>query len=410
MTGIKLKNEYRNALSFFLISILYLITYWQERRAVTMRISANPTSLAALLLAIGATDAFTAFSLGSRTFLSKSAVPLFDSKESIPAKINGDILSQEAVFPVEESTEKTGSVAIVDEYTPVANDIETEEEPEAEFEAPAVVQEAVVEVPEAVVPETTVESEETVKEPTLEEPKSEDADHVTVVESVEEPKEEPEPPVIEEPEEESEAPVVVQEAVVEEPEVEETKLEEPKPAESIEVIEEAKNEPAIVEAASEPTFFDGLKAGFRIFQESQAAGYDFKQCVACVLAGEYDGEGAREEINDIIKSNPCVMYTWESSPACKKAVEAFEKVGAEVKNVRLDDPWSEGNPIRAEIGKMVGKSSVPMIFIGGKYVGGYDAGVSEEAPGILEMAFKGTLRPKLHAAGAFKAGMAEVEQ
>jgi hypothetical protein len=38
-----------------------------------------------------------------------------------------------------------------------------------------------------------------------------------------------------------------------------------------------------------------------------------------------------------------------------------------------------------------------MIFIGGNYVGGFDGSV--EAPGIQTMAFQGTLRPALEAAG-----------
>lgn len=153
-----------------------------------------------------------------------------------------------------------------------------------------------------------------------------------------------------------------------------------------------------------------LKIRYTIFQESRAAGYDFKQSMACAIAGEYDVADIREEIDDIIKTNPCVMFTWERSPSCKQAVAAFEKIGAETKNVRLDDPWSEGNPIRAEIGKMVGRSSVPMIFIGGKFVGGYDGGISEEAPGLLDLAFKGTLRPMLKKAGALNPDTAEVEQ
>jgi hypothetical protein len=50
---------------------------------------------------------------------------------------------------------------------------------------------------------------------------------------------------------------------------------------------------------------------------------------------------------------------------------------------------------------MVGKSSVPAIFLGGKYVGGFDSGVDNtESPGILEMAFKGTLRDELKEVGA----------
>jgi glutaredoxin len=82
------------------------------------------------------------------------------------------------------------------------------------------------------------------------------------------------------------------------------------------------------------------------------------------------------------------------------AVKALGLAGAKFKNVRLDDPLEEGNPLRAELGKMVGKSSVPCIFIGGNYVGGYDGGASEETPGILSLAFQGKLHPMLEAAGA----------
>ena len=68
---------------------------------------------------------------------------------------------------------------------------------------------------------------------------------------------------------------------------------------------------------------------------------------------------------------------------------------------RLDDPWSEGNPLRAELGRMVGRTSVPCVFIGGAYVGGFDGGVDGAAsPGILDLAFQGKLRPLLEDAGA----------
>ena len=153
-------------------------------------------------------------------------------------------------------------------------------------------------------------------------------------------------------------------------------------------------------------FWDQLSANFQksagIFQQSVTEGYGFKQSMACAMAGDYDAEAVRAKVNDIIQSNPCVMFTWAASPSCKKAVKAFELMGAKVTNIRLDDPWEEGNPIRAEIGKMVGRSSVPMIFIDGQYVGGYDGGVSPEAPGLVEMAFTGVLRPKLQAVGALE--------
>lgn len=44
--------------------------------------------------------------------------------------------------------------------------------------------------------------------------------------------------------------------------------------------------------------------------------------------------------------------------------------------------------------------SVDQVFIGGECVGGFDGGVGDDSPGILEMAFKGSLREKLSAVGA----------
>lgn len=148
--------------------------------------------------------------------------------------------------------------------------------------------------------------------------------------------------------------------------------------------------------------FETLKDRYAIFNKARSEdGYNFKQSAAIAIAGEYDVSEVRQRISEIIESNPCVMFTWEASPSCKQAVKAFESMGdVTVKVVRLDDPWEEGNPIRAELGKMTGKSSVPSVWIAGEYVGGYDSGVSEDAPGLVTMAFRGTLRPKLETAGA----------
>ena len=114
------------------------------------------------------------------------------------------------------------------------------------------------------------------------------------------------------------------------------------------------------------------------------------------------------------------MFSWSRSPSCVKAAEALETMGANVNNIRLDEvasgmepplsesginnimldaPWSDGNPIRAELGKIVGRSSVPMVIVDGNYIGGYDGGVSDEAPGVLKMAFEGSLRSTLESAG-----------
>lgn len=152
--------------------------------------------------------------------------------------------------------------------------------------------------------------------------------------------------------------------------------------------------------SDEPSFIDTITQRYQLFQKSKADGYDFKQSTAIAIAGEYDADAVKAKIQEDIDSAPCVMFTWEASPACKKAIKYLDIAGASYKIVRVDDPWSEGNPVRAELGKMVGRSSVPCIFMGGKYVGGFDGGVAEDSPGLMDMAFKGTLQEKLKEVGA----------
>jgi glutaredoxin-related protein len=125
----------------------------------------------------------------------------------------------------------------------------------------------------------------------------------------------------------------------------------------------------------------GLQTSLRILRESHAGGYGIKQIMANILAGDYDETEINAKIDAYIQNSPCVMFTWQRSPSCVQATEAFASIGIlnQVQIVRLDDPWNEGNPVRAQIGKRVGRSSVPMIFIGGEYVGGFDGG-----PVVLE--------------------------
>ena len=153
---------------------------------------------------------------------------------------------------------------------------------------------------------------------------------------------------------------------------------------------------------TETSFVDVVQKSFAIARESASSGADFKQIIANVLAGEYDADAVNAKLDDLIASAPSVMFIWEASPFSKKAIRAMEMMGADVKIVRLDDPWEEGNPMRAELGKRVGRTSVPCIFIGGEYIGGYDGGVGEESPGMIDLAFQGKLIPKLEAARALK--------
>jgi len=94
------------------------------------------------------------------------------------------------------------------------------------------------------------------------------------------------------------------------------------------------------------------------------------------------------------------MFTWSMSPACKNALAALDRMGAKYQVLELDKPWDAGNPVRAVLGRHLGRTSVPMVFIGGEYVGGFSDGPTEEAPGLVNLAFDGKLRPMLVESGA----------
>ena len=156
---------------------------------------------------------------------------------------------------------------------------------------------------------------------------------------------------------------------------------------------------------------DQAGEALRIFQRSRENGDDFKQSMADAMAGPYDRAAAAVEIDTLVASAPVVIFTWEVSPFSKKALQWLEVAGfsddsALLKNVVLDKPWSEGNPLRAELGRRTGKTSVPSVFINGEYCGGFDDGPSEEAPGLMKLAFSGQLQGKLESAKAAKAAAA----
>jgi glutaredoxin 3 len=146
---------------------------------------------------------------------------------------------------------------------------------------------------------------------------------------------------------------------------------------------------------------EDLEKVSRIIQTSQQEGAGVKQILANVLAGDYDASQVKTKAQAYINSSPCVIFTWQNSPSCKNAIRAMDRCGFDYTVVRLDDPWEEGNKMRAELGKMVGRTSVPMVFVGGVYVGGFDGGTNEEdAPGLVALAFQGRLQSMLEAAGA----------
>eukprot|EP00607_Mallomonas_marina_P007781 CAMPEP_0182417616 /NCGR_PEP_ID=MMETSP1167-20130531/2075_1 /TAXON_ID=2988 /ORGANISM="Mallomonas Sp, Strain CCMP3275" /LENGTH=194 /DNA_ID=CAMNT_0024591307 /DNA_START=104 /DNA_END=685 /DNA_ORIENTATION=+ len=154
---------------------------------------------------------------------------------------------------------------------------------------------------------------------------------------------------------------------------------------------------------AEKSVIDTVGESANIFVKRIQAGDTFKQSVADALAGsDLSVETTKEKIMEMVNSAPFVIFTWTMSPSCKKALKLLSEIDCQVKVIELDKPWSEGNPIRATLGRMTGRTSVPSIWLKGQFLGGYEDGNSDAAPGLLSLAFSGKLRPMLIEAGVLK--------
>jgi len=122
---------------------------------------------------------------------------------------------------------------------------------------------------------------------------------------------------------------------------------------------------------------------FSTFVASNEIGYRFKQSVADLVARDYDKASTKKAIEDFISSSPVAMYSFTTCPFCRRAKDFLDDQNIAYSAIELDLlEGNEGNEIRAELGKLTRRTSVPSIFIGGVYIGGCNDG----NPGLLPLA------------------------
>ena len=129
---------------------------------------------------------------------------------------------------------------------------------------------------------------------------------------------------------------------------------------------------------------NSLANKFSTLVASNELGYRFKLSVAVLVAGDYDELSTKQSIEDFISSSPVAMYSFTTCPFCRKAKDFLDDQNIAYKVIELDLlEGNTGNEIRAELGKMTKRTSVPSIFIGGECIGGCNDG-----PGLLTLAKK----------------------
>ena len=136
---------------------------------------------------------------------------------------------------------------------------------------------------------------------------------------------------------------------------------------------------------------------------SAGIGYTIKQGIVNLVAGEYDEEGTQQKVKDFIqlseskkgnmfskKESTIAMFSFTTCPFCIKAKQYLDE--NDIKYVTMElDTIDEGNAIRAELGKLTKRTSVPSIFINGEAIGGLNDGM----PGLLPLAKSGELEAML---------------
>jgi len=124
-----------------------------------------------------------------------------------------------------------------------------------------------------------------------------------------------------------------------------------------------------------------------------------KQAIVDAAAGDFDPARIDARIAAESASAPVFLYSFSTCPFCKRAKEILDQEGARFTALELDvEP--DGPAIRARLGRLTGRTSMPAIWVGGEYVGGCNDGPADGPPGIAALAQSGALLPKLRKARA----------
>ena len=123
------------------------------------------------------------------------------------------------------------------------------------------------------------------------------------------------------------------------------------------------------------------------------------EMITKLQAGSYDEEAVAADVQRMIDRKPCVMFSLSSCPFCTQTKEILDGMGVMYTCLDLDTAEVEnGMPMKAELAKIIGRTSLPAVFAGGKFLGGCnDGGLG----GVATLKKSGELATLLQASGAY---------
>jgi len=124
-----------------------------------------------------------------------------------------------------------------------------------------------------------------------------------------------------------------------------------------------------------------------------------KKALVKSFAGDFDEASTRALLDSYIATPGVMMLSFTTCPYCIKAKEVLNSKGAKYEVVELNI-IPEGKAIRAVMADVIGRTSVPAVFIDGVFVGGCNDGPSAEYNGLVKLDQAGKLDAMLAKAGA----------
>ena len=90
-----------------------------------------------------------------------------------------------------------------------------------------------------------------------------------------------------------------------------------------------------------------------------------------------------DKINALIKQHKAIVFSKTYCPYCTNAKQAFAAIGVAPHVIELDQDAATTAEYQAALGKLTGATSVPRVFINGKFLGGGDDTVAAQKSGRL---------------------------
>ena len=119
----------------------------------------------------------------------------------------------------------------------------------------------------------------------------------------------------------------------------------------------------------------------------------FKQWVADAVAGDFDEPRVAGRLDAHVAGAPVALLSFTTCPFCRRAKAELDERGVPWSALELDED-DDGDALRAMLGRRTGRTSVPAIFVGGRFIGGCNDG-----PGLMPLITRGEFEPMLLEAG-----------